>query len=71
MATHSSGTAWRISWIEEPAGLWPMGSQSDTVEANEYPCKAVYKRRVLTDGGKTWRERLNLHISGAPNFEWL
>ena len=26
MATHSSTLAWRISWIEEPDGLQPMGS---------------------------------------------
>ena len=27
-ATHSSILAWKISWIEEPGGLQPMGSQS-------------------------------------------
>ena len=27
MATHSSILAWEISWIEEPGGLQPMGSQ--------------------------------------------
>ena len=27
MATHSSILAWEIPWIEEPAGLQPMGSQ--------------------------------------------
>ena len=27
MASHSSVLAWRISWIEEPAGLQSMGSQ--------------------------------------------
>ena len=27
MATHSSILAWRISWIEEPAGLQSVGSQ--------------------------------------------
>ena len=27
MATHSSILAWEILWIEEPAGLWSMGSQ--------------------------------------------
>ena len=27
MATHSSILAWRISWTEEPDGLWPLGSQ--------------------------------------------
>ena len=26
MATHSS-LAWRIPWVEEPGGLWSMGSQ--------------------------------------------
>ena len=25
MATHSSTLAWRISWTEEPGGLWSMG----------------------------------------------
>ena len=27
MATHSSLLAWRISWTEEPRGLWSIGSQ--------------------------------------------
>ena len=27
MATHSSILAWEITWIEEPGGLQPMGSQ--------------------------------------------
>ena len=27
MATHSSILAWRISWTEEPGGLWSMGSK--------------------------------------------
>ena len=27
MATHSSITAWRISWTEEPGGLQSMGLQ--------------------------------------------
>ena len=27
MAIHSSILAWRIPWIEEPGGLWSMGSQ--------------------------------------------
>ena len=27
MATRSSNLAWRIPWIEEPGGLWSMGSQ--------------------------------------------
>ena len=26
-ATHSSILAWRILWIEEPGGLWSIGSQ--------------------------------------------
>ena len=30
MATHSSILAWEIPWIEEPGGLQPMGSQSQT-----------------------------------------
>ena len=29
-ATHSSIVAYRISWIEEPGGLWFKGSQSQT-----------------------------------------
>ena len=28
MATHSSILAWRIPWMEEPAGLQSMGSQT-------------------------------------------
>ena len=27
MATHPSILVWRISWTEEPGGLWFMGSQ--------------------------------------------
>ena len=27
MATQSSISAWKISWTEEPGGLWSMGSQ--------------------------------------------
>ena len=27
MATHSSILAWKITWMEEPGGLHPMGSQ--------------------------------------------
>ena len=27
MATHSSILVWRISWTEEPGGLWFTGSQ--------------------------------------------
>ena len=27
MAAHSSILAWTISWIEEPGGLWSVGSQ--------------------------------------------
>ena len=30
MATHSSILAWRIPWMEEPAGLQSTGSQSQT-----------------------------------------
>ena len=30
MATHSSILAWRIPWTEEPGGLQPVGSQSQT-----------------------------------------
>ena len=27
MAAHSSILAWRITWTEEPGGLWSMGLQ--------------------------------------------
>ena len=27
MGTHCSILAWRIPWMEEPGGLWSMGSQ--------------------------------------------
>ena len=27
MATYSSILAWRIQWMEEPGGLWSIGSQ--------------------------------------------
>ena len=30
MAAHSSILAWRIPWTEEPGGLQPVGSQSQT-----------------------------------------
>ena len=30
MATHSSTLVWKIPWMEEPGGLQPMGSQSQT-----------------------------------------
>jgi len=30
MAAHSSVLAWKIPWIEEPEGLQPMRSQSQT-----------------------------------------
>ena len=30
MATHSNMLAWEISWTEEPGGLQPMESQSQT-----------------------------------------
>ena len=30
MATHSSTLAWKIPWMEEPAGLQSMGSLSQT-----------------------------------------
>ena len=31
MVTHSSILAGKISWTEEPGGLWSMGSQSWTL----------------------------------------
>ena len=27
LATHSSILTWRITWIEEPGGLWSLGLQ--------------------------------------------
>ena len=40
MATHSSISAWRIPWTEEPGGLQSMGLQeSDTTEATEHHTK--------------------------------
>ena len=30
MATHSSILVWEVPWTEEPGGLQPMGSQSQT-----------------------------------------
>ena len=32
MATHSSILTWRISWTEEPDGLWFMGLERDMTE---------------------------------------
>ena len=34
MAIHSSILAWKILWTEEPGGLQPMGSQSQTQLGN-------------------------------------
>ena len=30
MATHSSILAWKIAWAEDPNGILPIGSQSQT-----------------------------------------
>ena len=32
MATHSSTLAWKIPWTEEPGGLQPLGTKTDTTE---------------------------------------
>ena len=32
MATHSSILAWKIPWTEEPGGLQPLGTKTDTTE---------------------------------------
>ena len=32
MAAHSSITAWKITWTEEPGGLWYTGSELDMTE---------------------------------------
>ena len=34
MATQSNILAWRIPWTDEPGGLQPMGSQSQTQLSN-------------------------------------
>ena len=34
MATHSSSLAWKIPWTEEPGGLQPINSQSQTQLSN-------------------------------------
>ena len=34
MATHSSILAWKIPWTEEPGGLQPINSQSQTQLSN-------------------------------------
>ena len=36
MATGSNILAWEIAWTEEPGGLQPMGSQSQTRLSNTY-----------------------------------
>ena len=45
MATHFSILAWRISWTEEPGGLWSMGSQRIGHDRSELaytcPCKDI------------------------------
>ena len=37
MATHSSSLAWRMPQVEEPCGLQPMGSQSQTLTIDANP----------------------------------
>ena len=40
METHSSILAWEISWIEEPGGLWSIGSDKelDMTEVPQHAC---------------------------------
>ena len=43
MATHSSISAWRVSWTEEPSGLLSKGFQeSDMTEATEHASVCAY-----------------------------
>ena len=67
MAPHSSTLAWKIPWLEEPGGLWSMGSQkSDPTErlhfhfslscigkgnGNTLQCSCLENPR---DGGAWW-----------------
>ena len=49
MATHSSIFVWRIPWTEEPGGLQPMGSHSQTRLSNEHvhrQCKIFVKMQI-------------------------
>ena len=49
MATHASILVWRIPWTEEPGGLQPMGSHSQTRLSNEHvhrQCKIFVKMQI-------------------------
>ena len=47
MAPHSSTLAWKIPWTEEPGGLQPIGSLSQTQEDKYYMISlicGIYKK---------------------------
>ena len=65
MTPHSSTLAWKIPWMEEPGGLWSMGSQRATEqlhfhfslsrigEGNGNPLQCSYLENPR-DGGAWW-----------------
>ena len=63
MAPHSSTLAWKIPWMEEPGGLWSMGSHrvghdwatslSCTGEGNGNPLQCSCLENPM-DGGAWW-----------------
>ena len=55
-ATHSSILAWRIPWIEEPGGLWYIGSQR-VGQGSDLACTHPSKGQV-----SSWGDQ------GAPIF---
>ena len=63
MATHSSILAWRISWTEEPGGLWSTGLQrvSHINSCNNfevYPLTVAEDSSLLFDEfGISWRDQ--------------
>ena len=48
MTTHSTILAWRIPQIEEPGGLWSIGSQrSDTLKRFSMPASVTFSDRLV------------------------
>ena len=63
MVTHSSILAGKISWTEEPGGLWSMGSQSQTQlkQLSMHACQAVCVRSACH------RETKPVHREKTPH----
>ena len=69
MVTHSSFLAWKMSWTEEPKGLYSMGSQATT-------CRRVLLAD-LGSPGQAWAEgqtvglEMNFSLSTSPRLPSL